>query len=134
MKKATTIRARFVETDQMGVVHHSNYVIWCEAARVEWMRDQNLSYRELENDGISLAVSEFHITYRQAVLFDDAVDVFMEVTEFRSRRMAFAYEIRHSDGRLAAVATSVHIPTDTDGKAVRLPAKWFELFSQLSND
>lgn len=131
MNDVTTIRARFAETDQMGIVHHSNYVVWCEAARVEWLRSRGVSYREIEDDGVSLAVSEFSITYRQAVKFDDVVHIQTAVTELRSRRVAFSYALLHADGAVAAKATSVHIPTDGSGRAIRLPARWFEVFTQL---
>lgn len=131
MNTYTTIRARFAETDQMGIVHHSNYVVWCEAARVEWLRARGVSYREIEDDGVSLAVSEFAITYRKAVKFDDVVHIKTTVTELRSRRVAFSYELLHEDGSVAAKATSVHIPTDASGRAIRLPEHWFHVFSQL---
>lgn len=131
MEFTTTIRARFAETDQMGVVHHSHYVVWCEAARVEWLRQRNVSYKAIEDEGISLAVSAFSITYRRAVLFDDEITIRAEVTELRSRRIAFAYELLHEDGMVAAKATSVHVPTDRTGRAIRLPPHWFTVFSQL---
>ena len=72
MSTATTrLRVRFKETDQMGVVHHSEYPVWLEVARIEWLRERGLSYRELEDSGISLAVSELAVTYRAAARFDD---------------------------------------------------------------
>lgn len=131
MEPAVKIRARFAETDQMGVVHHSHYVVWCEAARVEWLRQRGVSYKAIENDGISLAVSQFAITYRRAVLFDDEITIYAHVTELRSRRIAFAYELVHQDGTVAAKATSVHVPTDRTGRAIRLPSSWLSVFQQL---
>lgn len=131
MNDYITIRARFAETDQMGIVHHSNYVVWCEAARVEWLRSRGVSYREIEEDGVSLAVAEFSITYRKAVKFDDVVRIRTTVQELRSRRITFAYELLHEDGDVAAKATSVHVPTAENGRAIRIPARWFTVFTQL---
>ena len=131
MQPATKIRARFAETDQMGVVHHSHYVVWCEAARVEWLRQRGVSYKEIEDAGVSLAVSAFAITYRRAVLFDDEITIHARVTELRSRRIAFTYDLLHADDSVAATATSVHVPTDRTGRAIRLPSHWLTVFEQL---
>ena len=57
------LRVRFAETDQMGIVHHSNYAIWFELARVNWLDDRNMSYKEWEDGGVSLAVSELQVQY-----------------------------------------------------------------------
>src|SRR5690625_5733421 len=82
MSTATTrLRVRFKETDQMGVVHHSEYPVWLEVARIEWLRDRGLSYRELEDSGISLAVSELEVTYRAAARFDDLLEVTTMLSE-----------------------------------------------------
>jgi acyl-CoA thioester hydrolase len=121
------LRVRFAETDQMGVAHHSSYVVWLEAARVEWLRALGLSYRELEESGVSLAVSEVQVRYRAAAYFDDELLLGTGMTELRSRRCRLAYTIRRpADGRLIATAETLHIPTDRTGRAVRLPAAWLD--------
>ena len=74
------LRVRFAETDQMGVAHHATYAVWLEAARVEWLRDLGLSYRDLDAQGVSLAVTGLDVRYRRAVRFDDRlrIDVALE--------------------------------------------------------
>ena len=69
------LRVRFAETDQMGIAHHGAYVIWMEAARVEWLRGIGMNYRDLEAGGVSLAVSELQISYRHSAAFDDLLSV-----------------------------------------------------------
>lgn len=119
------IRVRFAETDQMGIAHHSAYVVWCEAGRVEWLRHRGLSYRDMEDEGTSLAVSHVEIAYRAAARFDDELVVATRLEEARSRRVAFAYRItREGDGTLLATARSEHVPTDREGRAVRLTDRW----------
>lgn len=119
------LRVRFAETDQMGVAHHSAYVLWCEAARVEWLRERGLSYREMEDSGLSLAVASVSIAYRAAAYFDDELVVRARVTEVRSRRVAFEYDIgRKADGAILATATTTHVPTGRDGRATRIPERW----------
>lgn len=120
------IRVRFAETDQMGVVHHSVYPVWFEAGRVEWMRVRGLSYREMEDTGLSLAVSRLEVAYRSAALFDDEIDVRSTLTTARSRRLVFAYRlVRLADERLVATGVTEHVPTDRSGRAVRLPERWW---------
>src|SRR5690606_3585803 len=122
----TVVRARFAETDQMGVVHHSVYPVWFEAGRVERMRVRGLSYREMEATGLSLAVSRLEVAYRSAALFDDEIDVRSTLTTARSRRLAFAYRlVRLADERLVATGVTEHVPTDRSGRAVRLPERWW---------
>lgn len=127
------VRVRFAETDQMGVAHHSAYVVWCEAARVEWLRERGLSYREMEDSGLSLAVASISITYRAAALFDDLLLITAQLTEVRSRRVAFDYGItRPADGALIAMARTTHVPTGRDGRATRLPDRWLTPLVSLS--
>lgn len=119
------LRVRFAETDQMGVAHHAAYAVWLEAARVEWLRDLGLSYRDLDAQGVSLAVTGLDVRYRLAVRFDDRLRIEVLLEEARSRRLRFAYRIvRIEEGALAAEARTVHVPTDRSGAAMRLPSPW----------
>ncbi len=110
----------------MGIVHHSNHVVWLEAARVEWLRGRGLSYRDLEDSGVSLAVSGLTITYRQPARFDDLVTVTARMTSLRSRRCKFSYGVHAEDGSLLATAETVHVPVDSSGRGLRLPDAWLE--------
>ena len=126
------LRVRFAETDQMGVAHHATYAVWLEAARVEWLRDLGLSYRDLDAQGVSLAVTGLDVRYRRAVRFDDRLRIDVALEEARSRRLRFGYRIVHiEDGAVAAEATTVHVPTDPAGAAMRLPSPWLEAISGL---
>lgn len=128
------LRVRFAETDQMGVAHHSAYVVWLEAGRVEWLRRRGLSYREMEESGLSLAVSRIEVSYRAAAYFDDELTVTSELVSVRSRRVAYRYRIERG-AQLIATATTEHVPTDRQGRATRLPEPWLEpLQDLLAND
>lgn len=119
------LRVRFAETDQMGIAHHSAYVVWLEAARVEWLRERGLSYREMEDEGISLAVSGMELHYRASARFDDELVIETTITETKSRRFKYAYRVLRGDTLLATAAT-LHTPTDRHGRAIRLPEKWWK--------
>jgi acyl-CoA thioester hydrolase len=94
-----------------------------EAARVEWLRERGMSYREWEEEGVSLAVSGIEINYRASAKFDDELIIETKLIEAKSRRFKFAYTVKRSDVKLAE-AYSVHTPTDRTGRAIRLPEKW----------
>jgi len=126
----TTLRVRFAETDQMGVAHHAAYVVWLEAARVEWMRERGLSYRDLETSGISMAVSRIDVQYRAAAYFDDSLTIHTTLERLKSRYASFRYRIEGPDGRLVATAVSEHIATDRDGRAVRVPSAWRDALAE----
>ena len=131
MSSSTTLLSvRFAETDQMGVAHHSSYVLWCEVGRVDWMKAHNMSYRSFEEDtGISLAVSELKIKYRQGVSFDDELTIVTTLVQAKSRRFIFDYQISSGEKRIAD-AQSIHTPTNRQGQSVRMPQEWLELLAQ----
>lgn len=108
----------------MGVAHHAAYVVWLEAARVEWMRERGLSYRDLEASGVSMAVAGLELRYRRAARFDDVLQVECALAEMRSRFGRFRYRVLDEQGRPVALATSDHVPTDRRGRAIRLPEPW----------
>jgi acyl-CoA thioester hydrolase len=117
------LRVRFAETDQMGIAHHSAYVVWLEAARVEWLRERGMSYKAWEDEGVSLAVTSIHIDYRSSAAFDDELMIETNLIEAKSRRFRFAYKIIRDSTKLAEAYT-VHSPIDRKGKVIRLPEAW----------
>lgn len=126
------LRVRFAETDGMGIAHHAAYVVWLEAARVAWLRERGLDYRDLNAAGVHLAVSGVEVRYRHAARFDDEVRVACVLTAIRSRRAAFTYALtRVEDGVTLADGATTHVPTDDDGHAVRLPADWLSALQGL---
>ena len=79
------LRVRYAETDKMGVVYHSHYLIWCELGRTDHIREGGMSYREMEEAGIMLAVAEANIRYRAPARYDDLVRVETTLTDVSSR-------------------------------------------------
>lgn len=121
------LRVRFAETDQMGVVHHSAYVLYLEHARVEWLRYHGISYRTLEAEGVSLAVSRLTLEYRSAAYFDDELIIATQLHTLKSRQVIFHYSIhRPVDGAHLATGQSWHVPTGATGKSQRLPERYLE--------
>jgi acyl-CoA thioester hydrolase len=122
-ESATELRVRYAETDQMGVVYHANYLIWCEIARTDLIRTLGASYRELEERGIRLAVSEASVRYIAAARYDDRIRVETRLTHVTSRTMVFDYTILNADSsqRLATASTTL-ISLDRSNRVAVLPA------------
>jgi acyl-CoA thioester hydrolase len=117
------VRVNYSETDQMGVVYHARYLVWLDIARTEHLRLAGMSYRELEEAGLRLAVSEISMRFRRAARYDDRVRIRCWVRELASRRIDFGYALEHADDRrLLATAFTSLMALDTDLSPTRLPA------------
>jgi acyl-CoA thioester hydrolase len=125
------LRARYAETDQMGIVYHANYLPWCEIGRTELIRRLWRSYADLEAEGVLLAVTEVNLRYHASARYDDLVRVVTTLGAIRSRGVSFDYEILRVDGddarRLVTARTDL-IAIDRGGTPVRLPASLIEAF------
>jgi acyl-CoA thioester hydrolase len=127
----TTFRVRFAETDKMGIVHHTSYIVWFEEARSAWMRAHGSSYTDFEADGFSLAVARVQADFRAPARYDRLVSVQAWVETVRSRMMAFGYRVLDSDsGQVLVAGRTEHICLDGTGKASRIPKKWQEFLSR----
>jgi acyl-CoA thioester hydrolase len=112
-------RVRYAETDQMGIAHHANYIVWFEIGRTDLCRATGMPYTEIERRGALLVVVEIGCRYRIPFRYDDEVVIRTIVGEAASRRMRFDYELRHATtGILHASGHSTHVWTD---KVTRRP-------------
>ena len=120
-------RVRFVETDLMGVVHHSNYFRWFEMARVEFLRSANVLLPELIASGIVFPIMDVQCKYRQSAYFDDQIRIEAELVDFSRVKLCFAYKVwRDSDGTLLAEGRTRNAFTDINGRIIRLPQLYFD--------
>jgi acyl-CoA thioester hydrolase len=126
----TTVRARYAETDQMGVVYHANYLVWLEVARTDMIRARGISYSDLERQGYGLTVAEVQIRYRAPARYDDEIAVTAKLMEVRSRSLRIEYDVvRASDATLLATAYTALVSIDTrTGKPTVLPPQILALF------
>jgi acyl-CoA thioester hydrolase len=125
----TEIRVRYAETDKMGIVHHSNYLIWFEAGRSDLCRARGFSYKEMEEQDKSLmVVAESYVRYKSPAFYEDILTVRTQVAEVRSRSIRFIYEIvRESDETLLAEGETLHLVTDENKKVRLIPDSYREL-------
>jgi acyl-CoA thioester hydrolase len=126
----TRIRVRYAETDQMGLVYHSNHFIWFEVGRVELLRQMGFSYRYMESkDNCFIAVAEATCRYRAPVRYDEEVLVRTRLKGARDSMVHFGYElVRLSDGAVLAEGETTHIVTDAQMKIAVLPDKYLNAF------
>jgi acyl-CoA thioester hydrolase len=128
-KVETRVRVRYAETDQMGVVYHANYLIWMEVGRVEYCRANGIRYRDMEQDGILLAVVEAHCRYLAPALFDDEVIVRTWIEQAHARMLRFRYEMLDSaTQRILATGETKHIFCDRQKRPLKLPEKYRAAF------
>ena len=104
----------------MGVVYHTNYLVWCEIGRTELIRAlTGASYAEVEAEGVGLAVSELSIRYQGAAKYDNLIRVHTTLVEARSRSVTFDYVISNAEtGDRLATARTVLVSLDKRGKPV----------------
>lgn len=127
----TRVRVRYAETDQMGVVYHSNYLIWFEVGRVELIRQMGLNYKQMEEEeGCGISVVDVHARYRAPARYDDELVIETQLLAARGAVIKFGYRIlRVADGVLLCEGETVHVCVGKDMKKMCLPPKYAERFA-----
>jgi len=107
------IRVRYGETDRMGFVYYGNYATYFEVARVEALRQMGISYRVMEDGGISLPVLEYKIKYLKPAFYDDQLTIKTTIKELPEVRIKFDYETYNQDGLLLNFSETTLVFVDT---------------------
>lgn len=122
----------YYETDQMQVVHHSNYIRWFEEARIDYMGQIGLAYDEMERNGIIIPVLGVACEYKQAIKYGDKVDIFCKLESLTAVKFSVSYEVRNKvDGRIHATGTSKHCFVDKNLKPLSLKRSFPEWYHVL---
>lgn len=113
--------AQYYETDQMGIIHHSNYIRWMEEARLDFMSQCGVPYKQLEEMGIIIPVLSVSCEYRSMVHFDDHVTINVKVVRYSSIKMNLEYTFTNSaTGQLTTTGTSSHCFLNRDYRPISL--------------
>jgi acyl-CoA thioester hydrolase len=125
------VRVRYAETDQMGVVYHSNYLIWFEIGRVEFIRQLGLNYKRMEvEEGCGISVVDVHARYRVPARYDDELVIETRLLAARGAVVKFGYRIlRVTDCVLLCEGETMHVCVGMDMKKRSLPPKYAERFA-----
>ena len=117
-----TIRVRYSETDQMGVVYHGSYVPYFEIGRVEWLRNKGISYKSLEESGIALPIVSMHLYYKKPARYDDLLTVKTKFKSYSTVKIEFDCELWSEKNELLTTAHFILVFVDTKtGKPIQPP-------------
>jgi len=126
-----TLRVRYAETDAMGIVYHTNYIVWFEVGRGEYMRQQSGDYAHLEAHSHYLPVIEVQARYLAPARYADLVTVKTRVEEARSRQVTFAYEVVMAEtGQLLATGRTKHVCVNEEGTIKIIPQEVREMLGR----
>ena len=118
----TTFFVRFAETDLMGIVHHSQYVVWMEEGRSDFMRRKGFTFDQWEAANIGFAVSEMNLRYQAPARYGERVTVRTWIESLRSRQLVFGYEVLNADTRQGLVTGTVKlIAVDKQNRVRTIP-------------
>lgn len=132
METETRFTARYAETDQMGIVHHSNYPVWFEAGRTDFLKKAGMANSEIETRGILLPLSHMECTFKNPAKYEDEIVVKTKIRKMTCVRIEFTYEVVNSeDGGLLATGATSHAWTDKHLKPLNIEKKLPELCRML---
>ena len=118
--KPYTRKAKYYETDQMGIIHHSNYIRWMEEARIDLLDQSGFPYRRFEEMGYISPVLHAECEYKKSIKFDDEVKIIVSLQELGRVKFTLRYDIYNlsEDGVLSAYGTTTHCFLKKDGRPV----------------
>jgi acyl-CoA thioester hydrolase len=120
--KSSAIKVRYCETDQMGFVHHSNYLKYFELARLEWLTKLGISYKKMEEDGVLLPVIYSETKYLFPLKFDDFFFVKVGIQELPVSRLTLNYEIEnHENKKICSGSVQLAFLNSKNHKPLRAP-------------
>ena len=129
-----TVRVRYAETDQMGVVYHGNYFVWFEVGRVELIRALGIEYKRMEiEDDCHIVVADAHCRYHHSARYDELLRIRTRISESRNRLVRFSYQVfRDADNKLLATGETSHVICGSNGRPKLLPEKYRSVFDQVA--
>lgn len=128
-KSSTSVRVRYAETDQMGVVYYGNYPQFFEVGRVEALRQLGTTYRALEERGIMLPVLSLNVKYIRSATYDEKIEIVTIIKELPNTRISFQHEIYNEAGTLLTTGSVQLVFVDAETRRPRqAPEDFVALF------
>ncbi len=135
MGRETEIRARYSETDQMGIIYHANYFSWFEIGRTDFLRQMGMSYRGMEEKNILLPVIDVGCKYIIAAKYDDEIIIKTRITQLKGVKIQFNYELyRKNDNILLAEGHTLHAFVDKSLKPINFRKKHKDIWESLNKN
>ncbi len=130
----TKIVVRYAETDQMGIVHHSNYLIWFEAGRTDFVKESKISYSEMEKEGILIPLAESNCKYIIGAKYEDELIIKTWIKELTPVKVEFNYSvIREKDKKEIAKGSTIHVFVNKDFKIINFKKNHPLMFEKLQS-
>ncbi len=134
MISTTTLTVRYAETDQMGIVYHTNYGIWYEIARTNYIKDLGYNYSEMEKQGILLPVVDLNIHYISPTYYDDLIKIETTVSKLSGVKIEFSYKTyRNSETTPVNTGSSVHAFVGSDMNIMNFKRKHSNIYTAINN-
>ena len=128
-------KTQYYESDQMGVIHHSNYIRWFEEARIAFMDDRGYTYARLEHEGIISPVLAVECEYRKMMHYGDTARIELELEKFNGIKMTVSYKVYlDSTGELCSVGKSSHCFLNSDHKPVSMKKVNREFYEKMTDN
>lgn len=125
-------KVQYYETDQMGIVHHSNYIRWMEEARIDFLNQIGCDYKSMEENGIISPVTGVECKYKITTKFYDVITIKVSIVEFKGIKLKLKYEMRRGED-LVCDASSEHCFLDREGKIINVKRSHPALYETLSS-
>lgn len=133
MISETKVTVRYAETDQMGIVHHSVYPIWYEAARTDAIKKIGMTYSALEKNGIMTPLVELNCKYVLPAEYEDELTITVEISKLTPARIVFEYQVfKNKDEKPINIGSTVHAWVGKDLKPINLKRQYPEIFEKVS--
>ncbi|WP_280771911.1 acyl-CoA thioesterase [Salipaludibacillus daqingensis] len=108
----TNVDVRYAETDQMGVVYHANYLVWCEIGRTKMIEEIGFSYADMEKTGTLSPVTNVQMNYHFPAKYGQSVTIHTWIEDYNGIRITYGYEIKNDEGKRCLTGTSEHVCVD----------------------
>lgn len=126
--KAYCHEAKYYETDQMGIIHHSNYIRWMEEARIDFLSQIGISYKHMEQMGLICPILETTCKYKRMVRFGDIVSINVKVKKYTGVKLVLSYEMKNkTDGEVCTLGETVNCFLNKENKLISLKNEFPEL-------
>ncbi len=133
MRSESKITARYAETDQMGIIHHSVYPVWYEVARTDFIKKAGMTYTEMEKQGLMLPLIELGCRYIYPAKYEDELTIECYIEEFKASKIKFAYEVYSKDRVLLNRGFTTHAWTNLDLKPLNMKKHFPEIYDLVLN-
>ncbi|MFA6807834.1 MAG: thioesterase family protein [Eubacteriales bacterium] len=128
------IKVRYVETDKMGIVHHSNYYSWFEVGRGEFITESGFTYQDLECQGMMLPIIESSCKYIEGAKYPEELVIETFIASLNGIKIIFNYNVvRKSDSKIIATGSTTHVFVNDDFQIINIKKKKPELWAMLDN-